>query len=134
MHNDLGRHKPTRPRIALAVSSSMRKPINVKDLIQKAPLLKKEAAQFFDAERQWRDFLGARLPDDLAARIAAVGSHPPQLTIYAESAAWSARLKYALAELEAAIRIQDPAIQSVVVKVKPAAGAAARKGSARDRS
>jgi hypothetical protein len=112
----------------------MRKPINVKDLIQKAPLLKKEAAQFFDVERQWRDFLGARLPDDLAARIAAVGSHPPQLTIYAESAAWSARLKYALAELEAAIRIQDPAIHSVVVKVKPAAGAAARKGSTRDRS
>jgi hypothetical protein len=111
----------------------MRKPINVKDLIQKTPLLKKEAAQFFDTERQWRDFLGARLPDGLATRIAGIGSRPPELTIYAESAAWSARLRYALAELEAPIRTQDPAIQTIVVRVKPAAAGAARSGSARSR-
>lgn len=133
MHNEAGRHKPTRPRFAPAVSFSMRKPINVKDLIQKTPLLKKEAAQFFDTERQWRDFLDARLPEGLSVRIAGVGSRPPELTIYAESAAWSARLRYALAELDAAIREHDPAIQTVVVKVKPAARTAARRGSARDR-
>jgi hypothetical protein len=109
----------------------MRKPINVKDLIQKAPLLKKEAAQFFDIEQEWRAFLDSRLPEGLAEHIAGVGCHPPELVVYAGSSAWSARLRYALAELEGAIRERNPALQKIVVRVRPAARAA--KGSARSR-
>jgi hypothetical protein len=133
MHNGSGRHKPTRPRIAAAVSISMRKPINVKELIKKAPLLEKEAAQFFDTERQWLDFLATQLPGALSARIVGIGCRPPELTIYAASAAWSARLRYALAELEAAIRARHPAIETIVVRVKPATSTAARGASARSR-
>lgn len=109
----------------------MRKPINVKDLIQKAPLLKKEAAQFFDIEQEWRAFLAERLTQGLADHVAGVARHPPELVVYAESSAWSARLRYALSELEAAIAERDPALQKVVVRVRP--GARAAKGSARRR-
>jgi hypothetical protein len=109
----------------------MRKPINVKDLIQKAPLLKKEAAQFFDIEREWRAFLAERLPEGLAEHVSAVACHPPELVVYAESSAWSARLRYALSELETAIRERDPALQKAVVRVRP--GARAAKTSTRGR-
>jgi hypothetical protein len=109
----------------------MRKPINVKDLIQKTPLLKKEAAHFFDIEQEWRTFLGAHLPAGLAEHIAGIGCHPPELVVYAGSSAWSARLRYALTELEDAIRQRNPALQKVVVRVRPATRAT--KGSARSR-
>jgi hypothetical protein len=109
----------------------MRKPINVKDLIQKAPLLKKQAAQFFDIEQEWRVFLDSRLPDGLAEQIAGIGCHPPELVVYAGSSAWSARLRYALVELEGAIRERDPALHKVIVRVQPATRAA--KASARSR-
>ncbi|HVY79772.1 MAG TPA: hypothetical protein VG994_02225 [Steroidobacteraceae bacterium] len=39
--------------------------------------------------------------------------------IFAESAAWSARLRYAIAELDADIRRANPAIRSVSVRVLP---------------
>jgi hypothetical protein len=41
------------------------------------------------------------------------------LVIFAESAAWSARLKYALHELEPVIRASQPDIQQVSVRVMP---------------
>ena len=112
----------------------MRKPIIVKDLIQKAQLLGKETAQHFDTERQWKDFLGGQLPADLAARVTGIGHHPPELVVYADTAAWSARLRYALVEIDAAIRQRDPAISTVVVRVRrSAAPATARSGSNRSR-
>ncbi|MEZ5458724.1 MAG: hypothetical protein R3E65_05210 [Steroidobacteraceae bacterium] len=97
------------------MSASMRKPIIVKDLIQKASLLGKESAQHFDTERQWKEFLGGHLPADLAARVTGIGHHPPELVVYADTAAWSARLRYG-AEIDEAIRQRDPAIAAVVVR------------------
>lgn len=105
----------------------MRKPINVKELFNKTKLLGSDAAQFFDAERDWRDLLSAWLDPALLARIAGIAARPPRLTIYAESAAWSARLRYALAEIEPVLRARDPAITRVEVRVRPkAAGRGSR--------
>jgi hypothetical protein len=110
----------------------MRKPINVKDLIKKAKLLRSDAAQFFDAEQDWRDFLASQLDPELLGRISAIAAQPPRLTIYAESSAWSARLRYALADLEPRILARDPSIKAVAVRVRPAGkerpGRSARRG------
>jgi hypothetical protein len=109
----------------------MHKVINVKDLIKKTKLIRSDAAQFFDAERNWREFVAARLEPELLGRISAIAAQPPRLTFYADSPAWSARLRYALAELEPAIRARDPSIASVVVRVRPGrpgrAGGSARR-------
>ena len=128
-------HKTNRPQKTDLVSKSMAKPINVKDLIQKAKLLRSDAAQFFDISRDWRDFLRGQLPAGLVDRVAEVARDPPDLTVYVESSAWSARLRYALAELEPAIRERDPAITRIVVRVRPAARSAAapKPASARRR-
>jgi hypothetical protein len=42
-----------------------------------------------------------------------------QLVIYAQSAPWSARLRYALLELEPAIRAADPELTDIAVRVLP---------------
>jgi hypothetical protein len=41
------------------------------------------------------------------------------LVIFAESSAWAGRLRYALVELDDDIRRENPAIQSVAVRVMP---------------
>jgi hypothetical protein len=133
MPNALRRYKTKRSRIATRVTKFMPKPINVKDLIKKAKLVRSDAAQFSDAERDWREFIATRLDPELLGRISAIAAQPPRLTIYAESSVWSARLRYVLAELEPLIRARDPSIASVVVRVRPTggterAGRSARRG------
>jgi len=70
-------------------------------------------------QRGWRDWLSSKLPAALATRVTGAVENAENLVIYAESAAWSARLRYAVAELDADIRRENPAIQSVSVRVMP---------------
>lgn len=109
----------------------MSRPINVKELIKKTKLIRSDATHFSDAERNWREFIGGRLEPELLARIAAIAAQPPRLSFYTDSPAWSVRLRYALAELEPAIRARDPSIARVVVRVRPSrpvrAGGSARR-------
>jgi hypothetical protein len=67
----------------------------------------------------WRKWLGSKLPAALAARITGVVERAENLIIFAESAAWSARLRYAIVELDEEIRRANPAILSVSVRVLP---------------
>ena len=67
----------------------------------------------------WRGWLQARLPAALAARISGVIARDGVLTVFAESAAWSARLRYAIEELDAPVREADPDIRRLALKVLP---------------
>jgi hypothetical protein len=67
----------------------------------------------------WRNWLRSKLPAALAAHVTGVAERAENLVIFAESAAWSARLRYAVAELDDAIRSANPAIRSVSVRVLP---------------
>jgi hypothetical protein len=70
-------------------------------------------------QKFWRDWLSAHLPAEVAAKLSGVSERDGLLVIFAESAAWSARLRFALRELECEIRAADPAVSSVVVRVLP---------------
>lgn len=72
----------------------------------------------------WRSWLEARLGAELAGRITGVLERDGRLTVFAESAAWSARLRYALEELDRAVREADPNIKQVAVRVMPGKSAA----------
>jgi hypothetical protein len=63
--------------------------------------------------------LGSKLPAALATHVTGAVENAENLVIFAESAAWSARLRFALAELDAEIRRANPAIRSVTVRVLP---------------
>jgi len=61
----------------------------------------------------------SKLPAALAAKVTGVVEREENLVIYAESSAWSARLRYAMAELDDEVRHANPAIKSVDVRVMP---------------
>ena len=71
------------------------------------------------SQKDWSEILRSKLPADLAGRVRGVVERDGNLVIFAESAAWSARLRFALAELEPLIRAENAAIRSVAVKVLP---------------
>jgi hypothetical protein len=70
-------------------------------------------------QKDWRAWLCSKLPAALAARVSGVVERAENLVIFAESAAWAGRLRYALVELDEEIRRENPAIQSVAVRVMP---------------
>jgi hypothetical protein len=67
----------------------------------------------------WSEWLSQRLPAELRARLSGVIERDATLVIFAESAAWSARLRYAIQELEPQIRAAAAGLDSVVVRVRP---------------
>ena len=80
-----------------------------------------DVAQHRQSQKDWRSFLSSKLPAALASRVTGVVERDENLVIFAESSAWSARLRYAIAELDEEIRRANPAIKSVNVRVMPKA-------------
>ena len=120
MPNKLRRHKRGGTRnLATSVSKTFRSPDSVKDVLSRlTPTLTRVSAQ---AGRQdhWRKWLALHLPEDLLPRLCGVVERDGALVIFAESAAWSARLRYAIQELETQIRADAPGISSIAVRVLP---------------
>lgn len=69
----------------------------------------------------WREFLAQRLPAELAAQVTQVVERDGALSVYAASAAWSARLRFAIAEHWPAARQAAPGLKRWSVRVQPAA-------------
>lgn len=102
-------------------SKPFRKTHSVKELLGRlTPTLTRVSDQ---ANRQsfWGRWLSERLPAALCQRLSGIVEREGTLVIFAESAAWSARLRYAVQDLEAQIRSAQPDIQQVVVRVLPKA-------------
>jgi hypothetical protein len=70
-------------------------------------------------QRFWHDWLAAHLPEALAAHLSGITERDGTLTLFAESSAWAARLRYGLRDLEAQIRAADSAVTTVTVRVLP---------------
>jgi hypothetical protein len=96
-----------------------RRPDSVKDLLARhAPGLTRITDQ---AARQsfWSEWLATHLPAELCPRISGVSARDNTLVVFAETAAWSARLRFAVLEIEAAIRAAAPEITDIRVRVLP---------------
>jgi hypothetical protein len=52
-------------------------------------------------------------------KVSGISEHDGTLVIFAETAAWSARLRYAVLELEHELRAADPELIAVKVRVLP---------------
>ena len=87
-------------------------------LITRLPLLQEVARQGAAASR-CSVTVNRRLPHELSEHIQQVRLTRGSLIIITESAAWAARLRYALAEAEPQLRAAHPEIDSVAVKVSP---------------
>ena len=71
------------------------------------------------AQAEWLAWLQARLPAELRAATVNVIPKGRELIVMGRSAAWSTRLRYALAALEPQIRERSPGIAKLVVRVAP---------------
>jgi hypothetical protein len=92
---------------------------SVKELLaRRVPALRQITQQ---AVRQnfWNHWLSVHLPAEIAPRISGVTERDGTLVIFAETAAWSARLRYAVLELEPDMRSASPQLDRVEVRVLP---------------
>jgi len=73
------------------------------------------------ASRQafWRGWLAEHLEPALARRLSGVVERDGALVLFAQSAVWSARLRYAVRDLELQIRATHPDITRITVRVLP---------------
>jgi hypothetical protein len=71
------------------------------------------------AADEWRSWLETRLPEELSSRISGLVERDGSLTVFTESAAWSARLRFALAEIEKEVRKKSPEVTGIAVRVLP---------------
>ena len=92
---------------------------SVKDLLARAVPVLSQAADQTARQAFWSPWLQARLPPELRAKITGITEREGNLVVFAESPAWSARLRYALQELIPQIRKAQPDINEVTVRVLP---------------
>jgi hypothetical protein len=118
------RNNPKEAKTAANRLRSSSKPIEIKDLLGKkgfGGLLEPRAANQQDS---WREFLRSRWGAELDAQVRELRAEQGRLTVYTSSPVWSARLRYALAELWNEISARDPTLKRVDVRVQPAAAKA----------
>ena len=92
---------------------------SVKDVLARmVPTLTRVTEQ---ASRQnyWLNWLSQHLPAEIHARISGVTERQGILVVFAESAAWSARLRYAVLEVEPQLRAAGPELTNIEVRVLP---------------
>jgi hypothetical protein len=96
---------------------------SVKELLTKRlPALTRftdEAARQAERQNFWNQWLSVHLPPEIRTRICRLAERDGTLTLFAETAAWSARLRYAVLELEADIRAAAPDVARIEVRVRP---------------
>lgn len=92
---------------------------SVKDLLQRAPPSLTRVTEQAARQQFWQDWLAARLPAELAAKLSGIAERDGSLTIFGESAAWSSRLRYAIRELDLEIRGAAPHLSTISVRVLP---------------
>lgn len=67
----------------------------------------------------WRKWLGTHLAADAFVHVSGIVERHDTLVIFTESAAWSARVRYAVAEVEGLIKKEQDGIRQVMVRVMP---------------
>jgi predicted nucleic acid-binding Zn ribbon protein len=70
------------------------------------------------AQLSWAEWLRAALAAPLAGHIVSAVPKSSELVVFADSAAWATRLRYALAALLPAISARDAAISRTAVRVQ----------------
>jgi hypothetical protein len=107
-------------RTRAGIKSNIRTPPrSVKELLgRRIPTLVRLSAEAAQQE-QWGTWLKSHLPEEIGARINGVHEREGVLVVFAESAGWSARLRFALQELEHALHQEYPRITGCEVRVLP---------------
>ena len=94
-------------------------PSSINDLLLRRPAFRELAARIPE-QQSWSEWLRVIVPPELAPHIVNVVPKGPELVVLADSPAWCARLRYAVAALEPQITARDAAVQHTRVRVSMA--------------
>jgi Dna[CI] antecedent, DciA len=67
----------------------------------------------------WRDWVDAHFPAEIAGKITGIVERDGVLVLFAESAVWSARLRFTVQEMETQILAAKSGLTAVNVRVLP---------------
>ena len=93
------------------------KPKSVNDLLISRGGLRRIAAAI-PLQKSWAEWVRGRVGTELAAHIVNAVPNNGQLVVFADSAAWGTRLRYALAAMQADVTNRDATISSASVRVQ----------------
>ncbi|MFZ0501995.1 MAG: DciA family protein [Steroidobacteraceae bacterium] len=99
--------------------SGSHSPHSVKDLLARSVPVLARAADQSTRQAFWLRWLETHLAPELCPRITAITERGHTLVVFADSPAWSARLRYAVQELHGQIRAAQPEIEEIMVRVMP---------------
>jgi hypothetical protein len=123
MHKKPASDKKTRARNRSARASYGKSHSTIKDLLRQGPKLRELAARLPE-QHSWVQWLRELLPAELGPHIVnavprslAADGGRSELVVFADSAAWCSRLRYALVGIEEQIIARDAAVQRIRVRV-----------------
>ena len=130
MHKKPGAGKKTGARTApnragrpgpSAGAGFRKNPHSINDLLQRRPALS-YLTRAIPIQQSWAEWLRTVLPVELAPHLVSVvpgtgARGARELVVFADSAAWSTRLRYALVGIEAQIRARDATLGRISVRV-----------------
>jgi hypothetical protein len=119
MPKKMSRNKHNKPKLRARTVLRPAAAHSVKEVLAKKLPLMKHVTEQATRERFWKAWLSRHIPAPLSERICAIIEREGALTIFAESSAWSARLRFAVLELEREMRAADPTLAAVRVRVLP---------------
>jgi hypothetical protein len=119
MPKKMSRNKRGSSRIRTAKPQRAMRLHSVKDLLTKKSALLTQLTQHATRQNHWEKWLASHLPAQLSKHVCGVREQGDTLVVFAASAAWSARLRYVIAELEPEMRASNAALASVEVRVLP---------------
>jgi hypothetical protein len=125
MHKKQRRYKKTGARNRAQGAYASRRPLsdvksNLKDineLFLSRPGLRHIIAPL-PAQQSWVEWLRAALAADLAGHVVGAVPKNGELVVFADTAPWSARLRYALAAMQGDITGRDAALTRITVRVQ----------------
>jgi hypothetical protein len=114
------RNKRSESRIRNTNGSRPSNPTDsVKQILSKlTPALKRVSEQTHRRDF-WRDWVDAHFPAEIAGKITGIVERDGILVLFAESAAWSARLRFIVQEMESQILAAKSGVTAVNVRVLP---------------
>jgi hypothetical protein len=116
--------RPHRDKQAVRPGAS---PRTVGDLISaRLPTLAQRALST-PAESEWQVAVMKALGPELANKVNGCTHESGRITVIAESSAWAARMRFALADAEDQVRKSVPGFRELVVRVRPSRTAKARR-------
>jgi len=92
---------------------------SVKDLLARVVPTLTRVTEAASRQNYWHKWLSEHLPAEIHARISGVSEQHGILVVFAESPAWSARLRYAVLELEPDMRAAGPELTGIEIRVLP---------------